>query len=327
MTFKRSFSLFALFFCFVIQSHSSLAESNNDEETPDLRVQPCYDTGTFFPRIEMDEEPEITVPTISRDYRRTFLPRGDIFKPLIADIKEHQFYASIQQFNTELIIGDFTAATVGFGENFGVVRWQKYNNSWQIGIVGGLFAQFNIDTDSTDLINADYTLGAVLSRQFNNLEYRVRLIHQSTHLGDEYLLRNQAQQYSRVNFSMEALDGTACYNSRPWRFCGGGQYILNVWPDDYDRFATQLDAEYRSFTGPTLLGLFGRYVAGLDVKLNQEQEWNPNISVKAGLEFGEGGTGRRRMRVMLEGYDGYVPFGQFYHQKMSSFGIGVYLGF
>jgi hypothetical protein len=304
-----------LFGAFLMISFSVSANPELDYPDPE--------TG-FFPILA--ELNRVTPPTNLRDaYQKIYLPPDEIFQPLTADPKEHQFFASIHQFNTDLIIGDFTAATVGFGERFGLYRWQKYEDAWQISIAGGLFAQFDLNSDSSDLINADYLIGLNLSRELGKWYYRYRLYHQSTHLGDEFILRNRPD---RINFHYEKVDATACYQSDSrTRLCAGAGYMVNVWPREFQRLSMHLDGEYRSFKGPTFLGPFGRYVSGIHFKLNEQQDWSPNVSVKTGVEFGESGRGRRRIRILFEGYYGYVPFGQFFDTKMNSLGVGVYLGF
>lgn len=274
---------------------------------------------------ELDRRPpKSTLANLRENYEKTYLPPDEIFHPLVADPKEHQFYISINHFDTDLTIGSFTAASVGFGERFGLIRWSKLEDAWQLSIAGGLFAQFDMDSGSTDLINADYLIGLNLSRLVEQKEYRIRIFHQSTHLGDEFILRNKPK---RINFTYEKVDAMACIRNGRTRVCGGLGVLLDVRPSDFDRLSAQFDAEYRSFKGPTFLGPFGRYLAAIDVKMDQQQDWNPNISIKAGIEFGEANRGRRRIRVMLEGYHGYIPFGQFFDRKMTSIGIGGYLGF
>lgn len=281
------------------------------------------DTG-FAPILTEIDRKRSSLEILREDYQKTYLPSDELFHPLVADPKEHQFYASFNRFNTELDIGDFNATTVGFGERFGLVRWSKLDDAWQLSIAGGLFAQFNMDSSSADLINADYLIGLNLTRVIEEREYRLRVFHQSTHLGDEFVIRNKPK---RINFNYEKIDAMACLRHSRTRVCAGAGVLLHVNPSDYDRITAQFDAEYRSFKGPTFLGPFGRYLAAIDIKLNEQQEWNPNVSVKCGIEFGEANRGRRRIRIMLEGYHGYVPFGQFYDRKMSSIGLGGYLGF
>ncbi|THB69070.1 MAG: DUF1207 domain-containing protein [Gammaproteobacteria bacterium] len=288
----------------------------------DLKKVPDIDTGFYIP-VEVKDE---SVPYIKNVFRKVYFPKGDIFQPVVAEVKEHQFYISFNRFDTNWNLGNTNGANVGFGEKFGIVKWQKFNNEWQVSIVGGLFAQFNLEAQSHDLINADYNIGVSLSRRIDNLAYRTRLYHQSTHLGDEYVLKDR-NWLDRRNFNYEAVDCAVCKDWRPWKICGGGAYILRVWPEDYERFSFNIGGEYRANRNLDMFGVFGRYIAGVQVITNEQNDWNINTSVKGGVEFGEGGTGRRKMRFLLEFYDGYVPYGQFYDKKMRTIGMGIYLGF
>ena len=71
----------------------------------------------------------------------------------------------------------------------------------------------------------------------------------------------------------------------------------------------------------------GHWVGGIDVKSWEEHNWSPDVSIKTGLEFGAYQPGQRRFRLMLEGYRGYAPHGQFYSDYMTYYGVGLYLGF
>ena len=86
-------------------------------------------------------------------------PTGDLFRPLIADPKQPQFFASVNRFKSSGV--RYTMASVGFGETFGIYRFlgSREGNGLQLSVEGALFAQFNLDTPSYDLINADYTIG------------------------------------------------------------------------------------------------------------------------------------------------------------------------
>ena len=71
----------------------------------------------------------------------------------------------------------------------------------------------------------------------------------------------------------------------------------------------------------------GRLRGGVDLTAYEGDGWNINSAVKVGLEFGRPGSGNRRIRVMLEWYDGKAPFGQFYDVSITSYGLSVYLGY
>ncbi|TAL24294.1 MAG: DUF1207 domain-containing protein, partial [Nitrospirae bacterium] len=50
-------------------------------------------------------------------------------------------------------------------------------------------------------------------------------------------------------------------------------------------------------------------------------------ALNIGFEMGRPEPGQRRLRFMLEGYKGYAPHGQFYNDRISYYGVGLYLGF
>lgn len=266
----------------------------------------------------------ITSPVLAdEEVSKIVFPIGELFEPLVADPKEPQFFAGFHRVNSSGRLGMFTAAVVSYGEHFGLVRWQTATaRQWQLSLVGALFAQFNMSADSKDLINADYTIGISGTHRRGPISYRLRLLHQSTHLGDELLLGESAPE--RINFSLEAVDLLGSYEWDYFRFYGGAAYLLNVEPDNLDRAAFQVGGEYHN-SRRRLFG--GRWTGGLDITTLEGDNWHINAAVKLGLEFGKPGSGNRRMRVMLERYDGKAPFGQFYDVDITSYGLSVYLLF
>ena len=247
-------------------------------------------------------------------------PTGDLFRPLLADPKQPQFFVSFREYDTPT--DATTVAAVGYGETFGLYRQtgQHAGEGLQLSLSGALFAQFDLDAPSNDLVNADYNIGLPVTWRDGPLSARLRLYHQSSHLGDEFLLRAQPE---RVNLSFESLELLGSYEWRFLRGYAGGEYLLHREPDDLDRAAAHYGLELR--TGYTLFG--GRPIAGLDVKRWQEHDWSSDYSLKAGLEYGAARAGLRRLRVMAELYDGFAPHGQFYEDPIDYFGLGVYLGF
>jgi len=137
-------------------------------------------------------------------------PQDQIFCPLIADPKQPRSFAS-------LLRGTFpsverpsgkgaTVASVGLGDYFGLVRWggPRAGEGLQLDVVGAIFAQFDLDAPSNDLINADYIIGVPLTFRRSGFSILARIYHQSSHLGDEFLLRTSEIQ--RENLSFESLE-------------------------------------------------------------------------------------------------------------------------
>jgi hypothetical protein len=249
-------------------------------------------------------------------------PTGNLFRPLLADPKQPQFFASIDRFESS---GKrYTMASVGFGETFGMYRFfgSREGDGLQLSVEGALFAQFNMNTPSYDLINADYTIGIPVTYRYGDNSLRFRIYHQSSHLGDEFLQGLNPPE--RVNLSYEAIDLIYSREWRGWRVYGGGEYLVHKEPGDLKPTSAHWGIEYR---GREPLVWNGRPIAGVDMKSFEEHNWAINTSVKAGLEFGHPNPGQRRLRVMAEWYKGLDPRGQFYKNRVEYYGMGVSLGF
>lgn len=251
-------------------------------------------------------------------------PAGDVFSPVVADPKQPRFFASLQQFDNNFR-DTFTGASVGYGETFGLLRQNiGAEHAWQVSLRGGLFSQFNMDTSSNNLLNSDYTIGLLWSYRYGFASMRLRLYHQSSHLGDEFI-RSSPVLASRISgFDYEAVDWLGAVDWRGVRLYAGPHFLLKREPEDLDRWGAQGGLEYESSVDVVP---YGNFIAGLDVKSFQELDWTPAYSLKAGLNFKNLGNPGRSIKVLLEFYDGFVPYGQFYDYEMQSYGIGFYFGF
>jgi len=251
-----------------------------------------------------------------------FLPEGDLFRPLIADPKEPRFYLSYRVF--EYRSYKTHAAVGGYGEFFGLYRHVDTGGgySWQANFGGGIHAQFNLHAPSLDLINADYTIGFPFSFRKGRASYRLAIFHQSSHLGDEYLLHNIG--VDRVELSYEAIEAIGSYEWTMWRIYYGGDYIIHQGPTDIKPAVLQGGIEY--YDTHAIIGR-GRLVGGWDLKSDQAHDWSLNSSIKFGLQFDSSIPTGRCIRVLVEGYKGFTPYGQFYTYRSSYAGIGIYLGF
>ena len=260
------------------------------------------------------------------------LPQGDVFCPLVADPKEPRSFVSWQRARSPLQtedaenIGlapfDTDIGAIGLGDSFGLMRWggRRPGDGVQLSISAGIFAQFDVTTDSYDLINADYLIGVPLTLRRGGFSSRLRLYHQSSHLGDEFLLRDEPE---RLNLAFESLELIVSQAFGPLRVYGGGEALFNRDPDDLDPMLAHAGAELR--VGPR-----GRrsFVAAADVKSSEQQDWKPAWSGRAGFEFGWGRDREhppRVLRLLFELYNGPSPYGQFYREQIRYWGFGLHL--
>jgi hypothetical protein len=255
-------------------------------------------------------------------------PQDQIFCPILADPKEARSFASLLR-GTFRSLDDpsgkgTTIASVGLGDSFGLVRWggPAPNEGVQLDVVGSIFAQFDLGTPSNDLINADYIIGLPLTFRRSGFSTRVRVYHQSSHLGDEYLLRSE--DIDRKNLSFESVEFLVSQELGPLRVYAGGERIFRREPDTLPSKLFHGGAELRTGrAGPV------RLVSGVDVKATDLHDWSPAVSGRVGLEVAQHrseGHPARLVTLMIEIYQGPSPYGQFFQDDISYFGVGLHFG-
>jgi hypothetical protein len=256
------------------------------------------------------------------------LPNGDVFCPLVADPKA---LGSFLSYLKETRKGDSlsTVGSVGIGDAIGIARWggSTLGNGVQLSLEGAVFAQFDLGTPSQDLVNADYLVGIPLTMRAGKISARLRVYHQSSHLGDEYILRPGDPQ--RMNLSFESAEGIVSFDANALRLYGGGEYLLNQTPSEIERYVGHFGAELRPRAALLRMPALGtvRFLAAVDVKTPQQQDWEPSVSARAGIELDRprrGDPPARRWSLLFESYTGPSPYGQFFRQKVQYLGLGAH---
>jgi hypothetical protein len=248
--------------------------------------------------------------------------RDRLFEPLIADPRWPHFSLAYHYYIEDEELKNVGSTT--FGETLPLYRDSApFGGQWQIGIQAAVFTIFDLDAESMDLINADYWVGIPVSYRNKSFSSLFRLFHQSSHLGDEFLLRNRAD---RVNLSYEAIDFRASYDfSDSFRFYGGGGFILRKEPEDLKRWSIQYGLEWKS--PRTYMGGVMKPVLGADFKNQQETEWHSDVSLRFGIEIESKKMLWNRLHLMLEYFNGNSPHGQFYERSIEYLGLGSHFYF
>jgi hypothetical protein len=253
------------------------------------------------------------------------LPHGDVFCPLIADPKATRSFATYQRGNETDLATDIAA--VGIADQFPFFRAFAAHpgNGVQLGLAGAVFAQFDLGSASYDLLNADYLIGLPLTFRAGPISGRLRVYHQSSHLGDEFLLRPNPPK--RENLSFESAEGLLSLDILALRVYGGGERFLRRDPLDLPERLWHGGAEFRSPGELDLGTLTLRLVAAGDAKIVKDTTTRTGLSVRAGFEFArpnESEVGSRRWSILAEYYDGPSPYGQFHRQQVRLTGIGLH---
>ena len=249
-------------------------------------------------------------------------PRDSLFAPLSADPRWPRFTIGYQYH-----FGDsqFThIGTVDAGASIAIVQKKgPGGHSWEVGIQGGIFAIFDFGAPSNDLVNADYLGGITFTYAHDSFSLLTRLVHQSSHLGDEFLLHNEVE---RVNLSFEELSVLASYDPFEWlRAYGGAAVLVRREPSSLDRWSLEAGAEFRPVTASTKRRL--QLLLAFDLRLWQQNNWRPDASFVAGLTLDPIGESSYRVDFVVRYYNGYSPNGQFFTQRIQTLGPSVQLYF
>jgi Protein of unknown function (DUF1207) len=244
---------------------------------------------------------------------------GALFRPLLADPKEPQFFAAYLWERSPRLAPRL--GSVGFGQTIGVAD----AGAWQVGIAAAVFSQFNLARPTADLMNTDYRVGLPVTYRHAGLTTRLQLYHQSSHLGDEYMVHANAQ---RVDLTFEAAELLVSQQLAAWRMYGGGEYVFTHSPADLKPGVLHGGVEYRQPRVLVHLGRLatGRVVAALDAKALQDRGWDVGWSAITGLELGDplaSGAGGWRWSLLLRAYTGPAPYGEFFRDRVASLGFGL----
>ncbi len=249
-----------------------------------------------------------------------FLPRDLLFNSLLADPRWPHFSASYQHHSKNDLekVGSAT-----FGETFSIYRFAgPWNSQMEVGLQAGVFSIFDLDSDSKDLVNADYLVALPLSFKKNNFSAMAKIFHQSSHLGDEFVLRGNTGE--RINFTYEGVDTLLSYNFPfGFRLYGGGGYLFDRTPSELDPWIAQGGVE---FTSPAAwMNGSLRPIAAVDIQSREATDWNTDVSLRMGVQLENPDFLSRKLKIMLEYYKGSSPNGQFYiRDEEEYFGIGLH---
>lgn len=255
------------------------------------------------------------------------LPTGHLFKPLLADPRWAHFSAAYRNFQSNNFDGR-DIASVSFGETIPFYRANIGHSTaqWEAGIQAGVFSDFNLDAASSDLVNTDFIASLYSSVRTGQFSALGRLYHQSSHLGDEFLLRKVNTKFERVNLSYEGVDLKLSYEL-PYglRIYGGGGGLFHREPAALKKWSTQYGIEFRS---PWRLDFASmRPIIAADFKNYDENNWSTDISARAGVEFDNSKVLGRKLQIMVEYFNGFTPSGQFYKDKVEYVGLGAHYHF
>ncbi|MBL4710149.1 MAG: DUF1207 domain-containing protein [Flavobacteriales bacterium] len=198
------------------------------------------------------------------------------------------------------------------------------HKAWDIIGELGSFTQFEWKKvegiQQRNLINIDYKIAFSFVKQLNETStYRIRFFHVSSHLGDDYIIRNQIISYTKNKVNYEQLDLSYFKRFSPYHLAYGG--IGSVVRPNSIRlplsFYLGWQKEFKKENSNWAWSL------GANLKSFQETDFNLNTKLAAGIAYYTASK-QEPIRIVLEHYRGHLPYSQFERTRTEWLGIGLY---
>ena len=263
--------------------------------------------------------------TSVRPHAFILFPDRPLFRWLAADQRWPHISASYRSYSDHTEVN--TAGAISLGRSLPVIQYNGASgHRWELGIQLSVFALFDLEAPSTALVNTDPIVSIPLSYRHDRFSAILRLSHQSTHLGDEYVILHGPEVREDVSF--EIWDVIVSYEtSEHWRIYAGLANIIDGEPEDREPLSTRIGIEYRCPVSWSFVLGTVRPVAALDIQNRQENDWASDLSVRAGMEIESLRSDAYRFQVLAEFYNGHSPDGQFYRERVRYGGVGFRIYF
>lgn len=209
------------------------------------------------------------------------------------------------------------------GGRAGVLRYgtgDSFNpQGWQLDFEGAALVRLNLDEDR-DLDASDFRFGVPLTYASGDFQFKTGYYHLSSHLGDEYQVRNPSAE--RINYVRDAIMLGVSYNPTPnWRLYGETAYAVFT-AGGAEPWEFQFGLEYAQ-AGPT--GCYGTPFFATNAHLRQELDFGGDWTTQAGwLWRGQSGS---TMRVGLHYMNGKSTQYQFFGYNEEQVGLGLWYDF
>jgi hypothetical protein len=176
------------------------------------------------------------------------------------------------------------------------------------------------DSDNKlDAVGWDGNYGLIVTTATGGpLSFRVAVLHQSSHLGDEYAARTGRV---RLNYTREEVAlGASWRLARGLRAYGETALAYKRRYGEQEQWRGQAGLEYES--APTLWGGRFAWYAAADFSATEERAWRLDTAMQAGIVTRASG---RTHRFGVGWTDGRPTIGEFYQQTEKWFTFGWWI--
>ncbi len=245
------------------------------------------------------------------------LPDGLIYRSYMAGAHESRISGTVFH---EKDMG--WQLNVALGGRVGILRLgttdDAHPEGWQLDVEGAAFPRINLDAN-WDMDAADFRFGVPLTYGVGNVQTKFGYYHLSSHLGDEFAIRNPGSLASRINFSRDTLiAGVSYYPCPAMRL-----YTEAGWAFHRDGGSDPWEFQFGTdYSQPGETGSCGTPFIAINGHLRQEVDFGGNVVVQVGWLW-RGASGHT-LRTGLHYYNGKSNQFQFFDESEEQIGMGLW---
>jgi hypothetical protein len=284
----------------ILLAESSLAETA-------VELGEVQQAGFFAPM------PAVAYP-VDRYYFQV-LPDGLIYKSYLAGVKESRFSAHLIDLNDDGFVWDAT-----LGARVGLFRYGNGDPvrpaGWQLDVEGSAQVRLDVD-DDVDVRSVDYRGGVLMTYGDTWTQTKFGYYHLSSHLGDEFLLKNL--MFPRLNFARDVLLlGRSVYLTDELRlYAEAGYAFYNIVSKPWE---FQFGFE---FAPAHATGVHGAPFFAVNGHLREEVDFGGNFTVQGGWAW-RGDASDNLLRTGIHYYNGESSQYSFYDDFEQQIGFGLW---
>jgi hypothetical protein len=268
--------------------------------------------------LEGKQEPPAVPPDDglrpASEWNLELLPDKHLYPPYLADPRMARTATRVQfpikhddNIKIENDLGGYRA----------LARWTNPHDPREEGMLyveAGVFTRFDIQ-EQWDMDAADYRFGFPFIYRLGNVAMKFEIYHVTSHLGDEYIGRENAH---RDSYHLEEAAWGVSWDLTPaWRTyaeAGVGVYTGTATQSGRVQAGTE-------WIGPPVVGRICPFAA-LDLQSRNEIDWDVNSAWMTGLMV-KTKTGGNGLRVLGEYYRGHDQQTQFKSDREQYWSLGL----
>lgn len=271
---------------------------------------------------DLSTQPSLLLPEMTETiepFRLQHMPDGLLYGSYLAGPRESRIGTAILSNSHGDDVWDTT-----LGGRVGLLRWGTTDphkpEGWQLDVEGAAFprlnAEHNADVDATD-----FRVGVPLTWRQDRWQFKAAFYHLSSHVGDEFLVRNPS--FQRINYSRNAFVlGTGYFPTPDLRLYGEVEYgFFN--DGGSEPWAMQFGFDFAP-SQPT--GLRGAPFLAANAWLREEVDFGGTFTLMTGWAW-RSDRNNHLCRLGLQYADGHASQLEFHDQSEQLVGLGLWYDF